>query len=108
MTDLHYATLLEAASAIRARKVSPVELTRTMLDRIARLDPLLHSYATVTVELALAQAKAAEVEIAAGKHRGPLHGMPIAVKDSATRPTSSRRPACRSTPHMCRTSTRPS
>jgi amidase len=81
MVDLHYATLVEVAAAIRSRKVSPVEVTRAMLDRIAKLDPALHSYATVTPELALAQAKAAEAEIAAGNHRGPLHGVPIAVKD---------------------------
>jgi amidase len=81
MVNLHYATLLEVAAAIRLRRVSPVELTRSMLDRIAKLDPALHSYATVTPELALAQAKAAEAEIAAGNHRGPLHGVPIAVKD---------------------------
>src|SRR5262249_2621823 len=70
MTDLHYATLIEAASAIRSRQVSPVELTQTMLDRIARVDRTLHSYATVTPELAIKQAKVAEAEIAAGKHRG--------------------------------------
>jgi amidase len=81
MTDLHYATLLEAADAIKSRKVSPVELTRAMLDRIAKLEPQLYSYATVTPELALAQAKRAEEEIAQGKSRGPLHGVPIAVKD---------------------------
>ena len=81
MTDLHYANLVEVSAAIQARKVSPLELTRSMLDRIARVDPLLCSYATVTGELALAQATAAEAEIAAGRHRGPLHGVPIAVKD---------------------------
>ena len=81
MTDLHYSTIIETASAIRSRKVSPVELTRTMLDRIARLDPSLHSYATVTAELALAQAKRAENEITAGADRGQLHGVPVAVKD---------------------------
>jgi len=81
MTDLHYATLVETASALRSRKISPVELTGALLDRIAKLDPSLHSYATVTSELAMQQAKTAEAEIAAGKHRGPLHGVPIAVKD---------------------------
>ena len=81
MTDLHYKTLLEAASAIQSRKISPVELTRTVLDRIAALDPSLHAYATVTPERALAQAEVAEAEIAAGRYRGPLHGVPIAVKD---------------------------
>lgn len=53
MTDLHYANLVEVSAAIQARKVSPLELTRSMLDRIARVDPLLCSYATVTGELAL-------------------------------------------------------
>ncbi len=81
MIDLHYSTLLEVASALRSRKISPVELAHAMLDRIARLDPSLHSYATVTTELALRQAKAAAAEIAKGHYRGPLHGVPIAVKD---------------------------
>ena len=81
MTELHYATILEAADAIRSRKISPVELTRALLERIARLDPALRSYATVTPELALAQARRAEAEIAEGHDRGPLHGIPIAVKD---------------------------
>lgn len=80
-SDLQYATLTDAADAIKARKVSPLELTSAMLDRIARLQPSLQAYATVTPEVALAQAQRAEEEIAAGKYRGPLHGMPIAVKD---------------------------
>ena len=81
MTDLHYANLLEVSAAIQSRKVSPLELARSMLDRITKVDPWLHSYARVTSELALAQAAAAEKEIAAGRYRGPLHGVPIAVKD---------------------------
>jgi len=81
MTDWHYATLIEAADAIRSRKISPVELTNALLDRIARLDPSLHSYATVTPEVASAQARRAEGEIAAGSYRGPLHDIPVAVKD---------------------------
>ncbi|WP_338829756.1 amidase [Bradyrhizobium sp. 27S5] len=80
-TYMHYATLTEAAAAIRSRKVSAVELTRGMLDRIAKIDPSLHSYATVTPELALTQAEAVDAEITAGNYRGPLHGVPIAVKD---------------------------
>jgi amidase len=80
-TDLHYATLLEAAEEVRTRKVSPVELTRAMLNRIEKLEPQVHSYATVMQELALAQAVQAEREIMEGKYRGPLHGIPIAVKD---------------------------
>jgi amidase len=78
---MHYAALLEAAAALRSRKVSAVDLTRALLDRIAKIDPSLHSYATVTPELALKQAEASDAEIAAGDYRGPLHGVPIAVKD---------------------------
>lgn len=77
----HYATLLEAASAVRLRQISPVELTRALLERITQIDPLLRAYVTVTSELALAQAKRAEADIAAGRYRGPLHGVPVAVKD---------------------------
>jgi amidase len=58
-----------------------VEVTRAHLDRIARLDPALHAYVTVLPESALAEARAAEAEIARGAWRGPLHGVPIAVKD---------------------------
>ncbi len=81
MADLHYASLLEVSAAIQSRKVSPLELARSMLDRIAKIDASLRSYALITNELALAQAAAAEKEIAAGRYRGPLHGVPIAVKD---------------------------
>ncbi len=61
--------------------MSPVALTRQMLDRIAALDTRLASYATVMADQAMAAATEAEREIAAGKYRGPLHGVPIAVKD---------------------------
>src|SRR5256885_4595118 len=81
MTSWHYATLLEVADAIRTRKTSPVELTRALLRRIDQLESSLHSYARVTPELALAHAGKAEAEIASGLYRGPLHGIPIAVKD---------------------------
>ena len=81
MTDWHYATLTETADAIRSRTLSPVELTNALLDRIATLDPRLRAYATVTPELALAQARRAEAEIGEGRYRGPLHGIPIALKD---------------------------
>jgi amidase len=81
MTDLPFATLTEAADAIRRRIISPVELTETMLDRIGHLDPRYRAYATVTAEHARAQARVAEFEIMAGHYRGPLHGIPIAHKD---------------------------
>jgi amidase len=81
MTDWHYANLVETADAIRSRKISTVGLTTALLDRIAELEPSLHSYATVMPEFATAQARRAEAEIAAGSYRGPLHGIPVAVKD---------------------------
>ncbi|HMH71649.1 MAG TPA: amidase [Bradyrhizobium sp.] len=79
--DLHYCELVEIGQRIRKRELSPVEATQAQLDRIARLDGQLKSYAYVMASSALEQAHAAEKEIAAGKVRGPLHGVPIAVKD---------------------------
>jgi len=78
---VHYASLLETARLIQSRDVSPVELTQWMLERIASIDGRLKSYATVTAARALEAARKAEMEIAGGSYRGPLHGMPIAVKD---------------------------
>ena len=79
--DLALASLEEAARLVEKKDVSPVELTQRVLERIERLDPKLNSYMTVTGEQALDEARAAEREIAAGAYRGPLHGMPVAVKD---------------------------
>ncbi len=79
--DLHYLSLDEVARRLKARKVSSVETTQAILDRIAKLDPKLKSYATLTAERALADAAARDSELAAGKSRGALHGVPIAVKD---------------------------
>jgi len=79
--DLHYLSLDEVARRLKARKVSSVEATQAILDRIAKLDPKLKSYATLTAERALSDAAARDAESAAGKSRGPLHGVPIAVKD---------------------------
>jgi amidase len=79
--DLHYLEITELAERIRTRQTSPVAATRAQLDRIAALDGALHSYALVMADAAMAQAEAAQAEIAAGQHRGPLHGVPIAVKD---------------------------
>lgn len=81
-TELHYLSLTDAARLVKARLVSPVELTRAMLDRIAVHDPALHSFITVTAEEALAQARQAEQDISRGHYRGPLHGIPIAYKDN--------------------------
>lgn len=79
--DLHYLDIAELAERIRTRRTSPVAATRAQLDRIAALDGTLHSYALVMADAAMAQAEAAQAEIAAGLYRGPLHGVPIAVKD---------------------------
>ena len=79
--ELHYGTILELSARIEAGALSPVSLTEAMLDRIAALDGRLKSYATVMADQAMAQARAAEAEIAAGGYRGKLHGIPVAVKD---------------------------
>jgi len=81
MEPLHYSSLRDVARRIQSKEISPVELTTRMLDRIATVDPKLKSYATVMREQALEAAKRAEEEIQRGTYRGPLHGVPIAVKD---------------------------
>lgn len=78
---VHYAPLLEVAGLIESGALSPVDLATRMLERIASVDPRLRSYATVTAQRALDDARRAEGEIAAGRYRGPLHGIPVAVKD---------------------------
>ncbi len=78
---LHYASLLDVSKLIEARELSPVELTQMMLDRIDTVDSRLRSYATVMAAHALAAARVAEQEIQSGNYRGPLRGIPIAVKD---------------------------
>ena len=80
-SDLHYLSLDEVARRLKARKFSSVEATQAILDRIEALDPRLKSYATVTAERALQDAARLDAETAAGKSRGRLHGVPIAVKD---------------------------
>ena len=81
MKDLHYLDLLEAGKRIQSREVSSEEVTRALLQRIATLDGNLHSYVTVMAEQALEDARNADAEIAQGHLRGPLHGVPVAVKD---------------------------
>ena len=80
-SDLHYSGLVEIGQRVQKRELSAVEATQAQLDRIARLDDSLKSYAHVMASSALQQAHAADKEIADGKVRGPLHGVPIAVKD---------------------------
>ncbi len=79
--DLVFQSGRELAAMIKARKISPVELTQAYLDRIAALNPKLNAFITVTKDVALAQAKQAEKDIAAGKYLGALHGLPYAPKD---------------------------
>ncbi|HET9318832.1 MAG TPA: amidase family protein, partial [Bryobacteraceae bacterium] len=69
----------EAASLVRKKAVSPVELTRACLDRIGKLNPALNAFITVTAETAKKQARQAEAEVQRGNWRGPLHGIPIAL-----------------------------
>jgi len=80
--DFAFLTIREAARLLRARKVSSLELTNSALARIERLNPSLNAFITVTAALARQQARAADREIRAGKHRGPLHGIPITIKDN--------------------------
>jgi amidase len=81
MPDHAFLSLLEISEQLRTRSISPVEITEEMLARIEKLDTTLRSYAHVCADLARAAAKRAEAEIGRGKIRGPLHGVPIAVKD---------------------------
>ena len=79
--ELPFLTASQLSNLIETKEVSPVEATEAYLDRIEEVDPKLNSYITITGEQAVESARQAEQEIAAGKHRGPLHGVPMAVKD---------------------------
>ena len=74
-------TIVELAPRLRRKQISPLELTRACLDRIEKLNPELNAFITVTAESALAEARVAEIEIARGEWRGPLHGIPVGLKD---------------------------
>ena len=78
---LHYLSLAHVGKLIAARQVQSSDLTRQLLDRIAAVDGRLQSYVTIMTDQALASARRADNEIKAGRYRGPLHGVPIAVKD---------------------------
>jgi len=81
LEDLAFAPVTTLAALVRARRVSSVELTRMYLERLKRHDPTLHCVVTLTEPLALAEAEAADREIAGGRYRGPLHGIPYGIKD---------------------------
>jgi aspartyl-tRNA(Asn)/glutamyl-tRNA(Gln) amidotransferase subunit A len=78
---LHYMTVTEAAHAIAAKELSPVELMQAHLARIEKLDPTLNAFIRLDGDAALAAAKVAETEASAGRLRGPLHGIPVGIKD---------------------------
>ena len=78
---LAYASVNELAELIRTRKITSTQLTKMYLDRLKKYGPKLECVVTLTEELALQQAQAADAEIAAGKYRGPLHGIPYGAKD---------------------------
>ncbi|WP_421760900.1 amidase [Devosia sp.] len=78
---LHYSSLMEVSGLIARGELSPVTLTKQILDRIGALNPQLNAYLLVKAEAAVAAAEIAEAEIAEGRWRGPLHGVPIGIKD---------------------------
>jgi aspartyl-tRNA(Asn)/glutamyl-tRNA(Gln) amidotransferase subunit A len=84
--DGEVATISDLAPRLLRKEISPVELTRLYLERAKRLNPILNAYITLTEEQALADASRAEQEILRGQYRGPLHGIPLSIKDNlATR-----------------------
>jgi aspartyl-tRNA(Asn)/glutamyl-tRNA(Gln) amidotransferase subunit A len=80
---LAYTPATELAALIRAKKLSPVELTRAVLDRVERLNPTLNAFVTVTADAAMTAARAAEQVVMNGGPLGPLHGLPFSIKDLA-------------------------
>ena len=81
MTDLHWMTASAAAQAIAAKELSPVELMTALLSRIERLDPKLNAFLHLDATAAMDAARSAEAEAMAGRLRGPLHGVPVGIKD---------------------------
>src|SRR5579859_3162419 len=80
-SEILFRSAAELAPLLKARKLSPVEVTQAYLDRIEGVNPKVNAFITVTGEQAIEQARKAEREIAAGRYRGPLHGLPYAPKD---------------------------
>ena len=81
MTELHYLSIVDLAKRLAAREISSVEVTQAQLERISLLDADLQAYASLSADTALLEAERADREIGRGNYRGPLHGVPIAVKD---------------------------
>src|SRR5260370_17185445 len=84
LTELHWLGIAEAAQAIADKDLSPVELMKALLDRIAALDPQLNAFIRLDGEAALEAAKAAEAEATPGPLRGKLHAVPVAISDIIT------------------------
>jgi aspartyl-tRNA(Asn)/glutamyl-tRNA(Gln) amidotransferase subunit A len=82
-TDLCYTSATELARLVRTKALSPVELMQAVLDRIARLNPVVNAFCTLTPEAAMADARAAEQAVMTGGRLGPLHGLPFSIKDLA-------------------------
>ena len=80
-SELYFLTIHQASELIRSRQLSPVELTRACLDRIEQTDERLHSFILTLADEALKDARVAESEVLSGNYRGPLHGIPFALKD---------------------------
>src|ERR687885_520648 len=81
LENYYYSSINGLTKLIRAKKVSPLEVIHSCLNRIKEFEPKLNAFITVLADQALEQAKDAETEIQAGKWRGPLHGIPIGIKD---------------------------
>ena len=81
MTEPCWLGVTEIAAAYAARQLSPVELLQSLLDRIEALDPKLHAFIRLDADIAMHAAQLAEREIASGRWRGPLHGVPVGIKD---------------------------
>jgi aspartyl-tRNA(Asn)/glutamyl-tRNA(Gln) amidotransferase subunit A len=82
-TDLAYTPATDLVSRIRAKALSPVEVTRAVLERIEQVNPTVNAFCTVTADTALAAARAAEAAVMKGERLGPLHGVPVSIKDLA-------------------------
>ncbi len=80
-SELPFLAASELSRLMKAREVSPVEATEAYLERIENVDPKVHAYITVTSDAALREARQAEAEIAKDQWRGPMHGVPYALKD---------------------------
>ena len=81
MSDLATLTAVEQAQMIRDRRASPVEVTKAVLDRVASWAPRLNAFAALDAERAMIAARAAEAMVMAGVPLGPLHGVPVTIKD---------------------------